>query len=424
MGSFAKAERLLARLQALGQVGALPGGGVCRLALTKEDGAGRDLVCSWMRAAGLNVVVDGIGNIFGTRAGTQPGPSVMIGSHIDTVATGGIYDGNLGVLAGLEVVEALNDARIATLSPITVAAFTNEEGARFAPDMLGSLVHVGGLDLGHALDTVSIDGARLGDELTAIGYAGTAPLGAIKAAAYLEYHIEQGPVLEAEAIDIGVVEGVQGISWTEVTLSGRSSHAGATPMRLRQDAGLAAARISAGVAEIVRALGGDMVGTVGSMKLSPGLVNVIAEKAVMTIDLRHPDEATLKVAEAKLADLIASVAAAEKVTAATRVLARFEPVGFDHALVGRVEASAKALGLSTRRLHSGAGHDAQMLARTCPAAMVFVPSVDGLSHNVRELTQPRDIANGLDVLATLALDLAGRANTAMAGQPHTNIKES
>ncbi|MDR3494483.1 MAG: Zn-dependent hydrolase [Ancalomicrobiaceae bacterium] len=420
MGSFAKAERLLARLQALGEVGALPGGGVCRLALSQADGAGRDLVCGWMRAAGLDVIVDGIGNIFGTRPGTQPGPSVMIGSHIDTVATGGIYDGNLGVLAGLEVVEALDDAGIATLKPITVAAFTNEEGARFAPDMLGSLVHVGGLDLGTALDIVSIDGARLGDELAAISYAGTAPLGAIRAAAYLEYHIEQGPVLEAEGTDIGVVEGVQGISWTEVTLSGRSSHAGATPMRLRHDAGLAAARIAAGVGEIVRGIGGDMVGTVGSLKLSPGLVNVIAEKAVLTVDLRHPDEATLRQAEAKLAALIATVAAAETVTASTRTLARFEPVAFDKALVGSVEATARALGLSTRRLYSGAGHDAQMLARTCPAAMIFVPSVDGLSHNVRELTQPGDIANGLDVLATLALDLAGRANAAVVGISRAN----
>jgi N-carbamoyl-L-amino-acid hydrolase len=404
-------DRLVSRLKALGDIGALPGGGVSRLALTAADGQGRDLVVSWMRAAGLEVRIDPVGNIFGTRAGTVSGPSVMIGSHIDTVATGGLYDGNLGVLAGLEVIEALNDGQIATQKPVTVAAFTNEEGARFQPDMLGSLVHVGGLPLNEALDTVSIDGARLGDELKAIGYAGTAPLGGIKAAAYLEYHIEQGPVLEADGIEIGVVEGVQGISWTEITLSGRSSHAGATPMRLRHDAGLAAARIAAGVADIARAIGGDMVGTVGSLRLTPDLVNVVAARALMTVDLRHPDEATLQLAERQLRALIDKVVAEEKVTVSTRPLARFEPVAFDKALVSRVEATAKAAGLSTRRMFSGAGHDAQMLARTCPAAMIFVPSQNGLSHNVAEFTAPSDIANGLTVLGRLALELAGHANS-------------
>ncbi len=402
--------RLIGRIEALGRVGALPGGGVSRLALTRADGEGRALVVSWMHELGLQVVVDAVGNVFATRPGTVPGPSVMIGSHIDTVATGGLYDGNLGVLSGLEVIAALNDAGIATQRPVTVAFFTNEEGARFQPDMLGSLVHAGGLDLATALDTVSIDGKRLGDELAAIGWAGDAAPGTVEAAAYLEYHIEQGPVLEAEGLDIGVVEGVQGISWTEITLSGRASHAGCTPMRLRRDAGLAAARIAAGVDEIARAIGGDMVGTVGSLKLTPDLVNVIAEKAVMTVDLRHPQEATLVEAEARLAALIARVAEEEKVEVSTRRLARFEPVAFDADLVGRVEATAKGLGFGHRRMPSGAGHDAQMLARTCPAAMVFVPSEGGLSHNVREFTAPAAIEKGLKVLATLTLELAGRAN--------------
>ncbi|TBW40041.1 Zn-dependent hydrolase [Siculibacillus lacustris] len=399
--------RLSARLAALGRVGALDGGGVSRLALTAADGAGRALVVEWMRAAELEVVVDPIGNIFATRPGIEPGPSVMIGSHIDTVATGGLYDGNLGVLAGLEVLAALDDGAIATRRPVTVAVFTNEEGARFQPDMLGSLVHVGGLDLAAALEVRSIDGTRLGDDLERIGFAGTAPLGGVTAAAYLELHIEQGPVLEAEGVEIGVVEGVQGISWTEVTLGGRSSHAGCTPMRLRHDAGLAAARIAAGVGEIARAIGGDMVGTVGSLRLKPDLVNVIAQTAVMTVDLRHPDEATLVEAEGRLAGLVARVAAEERVDAATRSLARFAPVAFDPALVARVEATAARLGHSHRRMPSGAGHDAQMLARVCPAAMIFVPSVDGLSHNVREHTDPADLARGLGVLATLALELAG-----------------
>jgi len=401
-------DRLVARLEALGRVGALDGGGVCRLALTKADGQGRDLVVGWMRELGLEVVVDRIGNLFGTRAGSRPGPSVMIGSHIDTVATGGLYDGNLGVLAGLEVIAALNDAGIVTEHPVTVAAFTNEEGARFQPDMLGSLVHVGGLPLEAALATKAVDGAVLGDELAAIGYAGEAPIGGIAAAAYFEYHIEQGPVLEAEAIEIGVVEGVQGISWTELTLTGRSSHAGTTPMRLRRDAGLAAARIAAEVAALAREIGGDLVATVGSVKLTPNLVNVVAARAVITVDLRHPDEATLQAVEARFAEIVDRVAAEEKVEVARRTLARFEPVAFDPALVDRVEAVAKRQGRSTRRMFSGAGHDAQMLARVCPAAMIFVPSVGGLSHNVREFTAPADLGNGLSVLAELVLERAGR----------------
>lgn len=402
--------RLLSRIADLGRVGALPGGGVCRLALTPADGEGRDLVTGWMRDLDLEVVVDRIGNIFATRPGTRPGPSVMIGSHIDTVATGGLYDGNLGVLAGLEVVAALNDAGITTEKPITVAAFTNEEGARFAPDMLGSLVHVGGLDLETARAIRSIDGTVLGEDLAAIGYAGPAAIGTVEAAAYLEYHIEQGPVLEAEGIEIGVVEGVQGISWTELTIDGRSSHAGTTPMRLRRDAGLAANRIAAGIGAIAREIGGDMVGTVGSLKLTPGLVNVVAARAVMTVDLRHPDETVLRRAEALFADLIERIAAEESVVISRRPLARFEPVAFDAALVDRVEATARRLGRTTRRLFSGAGHDAQMLARVCPAAMIFVPSVDGLSHNVREFTTDADIAAGLAVLAELTLELAGRVD--------------
>ncbi|NLH79924.1 MAG: Zn-dependent hydrolase [Phyllobacteriaceae bacterium] len=403
-------DRLVARLEALGRVGALEGGGVCRLALTKADGEGRDLVVGWMKELGLDVVVDGIGNLFGTRAGSRPGPSVMIGSHIDTVATGGLYDGNLGVLAGLEVIAALNDAGIVTEHPVTVAAFTNEEGARFQPDMLGSLVHVGGLPLEEALATKAVDGAVLADELAAIGYAGEASIGGIEAAAYFEYHIEQGPVLEAEAIEIGVVEGVQGISWTELTLTGRSSHAGTTPMRLRRDAGLAAARIAAEVAGLAREIGGDVVATVGSVKLTPNLVNVVAARAVMTVDLRHPDEGILRVVEARFAEIVDRVAAEEKVEVARRTLARFEPVAFAPALVDRVEAVAKRQGRSTRRMFSGAGHDAQMLARVAPAAMIFVPSVGGLSHNVREFTAHADLGNGLSVLAELVLERAGHAN--------------
>ncbi|NML77038.1 Zn-dependent hydrolase [Rhizobium sp. S-51] len=397
--------RLTSRVERLGKIGALEGGGVCRLALTPSEKLGRAHLVAEMTALGLDVAIDPIGNIFGTRKGRSEGPAVMLGSHIDTVATGGLYDGALGVLAGLEVIATLNDGNIETDLPVVVAAFTNEEGARFAPDMLGSLVFVGGLPLAEALDIISIDGKRLGDELQAIGYAGT-DQGPEEVAAYFELHIEQGPVLEDEAIAVGTVLGVQGISWTELTIRGRSAHAGTTPIRLRRDAGLAAARIAAGVGAFVRAMGEDQVGTVGAITLTPNLVNVVAEKAVMTIDLRNPDESLLQAAEAKLAALIEQVAGEETVTIERRTLARFQPVDFAPTLIEQVDGTAKALCLSTRRLFSGAGHDAQMLARIAPAAMIFVPSVNGISHNITEYTAPADLANGANVLLQVTLKQA------------------
>lgn len=399
------AGRLVRRLEALGALGALEGGGVCRLALTPSEKLGRDHLVAEMEALGLDVAVDPVGNIFGTRKGRRSGPAVMLGSHIDTVATGGLYDGALGVLAGLEVVATLDDAGLETELPVVVAAFTNEEGARFAPDMLGSLVFAGGLPLADALDTISIDGKRLGDELEAIGYAGK-DSGPQRIAAYFELHIEQGPVLEDEGTAIGTVMGVQGISWTELTIRGRSSHAGTTPIRLRRDAGLAAARIAAGVGDMVRAMGGDQVGTVGAITLTPNLVNVVAEKAVLTVDLRNPDEALLKEAEARFSQLVDDIAGREGVIIERRSLARFEPVDFAAELIEQVDGTGKALGLSTRRLFSGAGHDAQMIARIAPAAMIFVPSVNGISHNVTEYTRPADLANGANVLLQVALKQA------------------
>lgn len=399
-------DRLNDYIQSLGAIGALEGGGVCRLALSPSEKLGRDWLVAAMQDLGLQVEVDAIGNIFGTRAGQDPELGhVMLGSHIDTVATGGLYDGALGVLAGLEVVASLNDAGVQTLHPVTVAAFTDEEGARFAPDMLGSLVFVGGLDLQEALDISAIDGARLGDELAAIGYAGMGR-GPQKIAAYLELHIEQGPILEDEALQIGVVEGVQGISWQEITFEGASAHAGTTPLRLRRDAGLAAARIATGVRDMVKAMGGDQLGTIGAITLSPNLVNVVAQTAKLTVDLRNPDNAALLQAEAGLACLTSEACTEAHVESRSRSLARFDPVAFDPRLVDAVEAAARALGYSHRRMFSGAGHDAQMLARIAPAAMIFVPSANGVSHNVTEYTAPEDLARGATVLATLALDLA------------------
>lgn len=400
-------DRLASRIARLAQVGAISGGGVSRLALTDADKDGRDLVAGWMRELGLAVTVDGIGNVVGVRKGREEGPPVMTGSHIDTVRTGGRYDGNLGVLAGLEVMATLDDAGLVTRRPLAVAFFTNEEGSRFQPDMMGSLVYVGQLPLERALATVGIDGSTVGDNLTRIGYAGPAPVGGVRRVhAYVELHVEQGPVLEAEGFTIGAVEGVQGISWTEFTLTGQSNHAGTTPMRLRHDAGLVAAEIATFARRIAKELGGHQVATVGALTLSPNLVNVVANRAVMTVDLRNTDEALLQEAERRLFSFAGEAAASEGVGLARRPLARFEPVAFAPDLVARVETIARDLGHPVRRLPSGAGHDAQILASVCPACMIFVPSARGISHNVEEFTSPADIAAGANVLLRLLRELA------------------
>jgi N-carbamoyl-L-amino-acid hydrolase len=399
-------KRLSARLDALAAIGRIPGGGVCRLALSEEDRAGREQVVRWMNELGLAVSIDAIGNVVGLRAGSETGPPVMTGSHIDTVRTGGRYDGNLGVLAGLEVIQTLKDAGIVTRRPLAVAFFTNEEGARFNPDMMGSLVYVGGLPLDAALATVGIDGQSVGDCLRKVGYDGTAPCGKPQVHAYVELHVEQGPVLDLEGVTIGAVEGVQGISWTEFTVTGVSNHAGTTPMRLRHDAGYVACAIANRAREIARELGGDQVATVGAITLSPNLVNVIANRAVFTVDLRNTDEALLQEAERRLQVFATEIAAAEGVTLAQRTLARFAPVAFDPAVVNLVEETARGLGHPVRRMPSGAGHDAQMLARVCPAGMVFVPSIGGISHNVQEFTEATDIEAGANVLLQTLLKLA------------------
>ncbi|MDX9860090.1 MAG: Zn-dependent hydrolase [Rhodospirillales bacterium] len=403
------AARLMDRLTALGRVGALPGGGVCRLALTEADRQGRELVVGWMKDLGLAVTVDRIGNVTGLRPGTEDGPPVMIGSHIDTVATGGLYDGALGVLAGLEVVNALNDAAIRTRRPLAVAFFTDEEGARFHPDMMGSAVLSGRLDLAKALATVGIDGAVLGDELARIGYAGDAPVGAIAAHCYLELHIEQGPVLDAEGVAIGAVTGVQGIYWTEYRFTGQTNHAGTTPMSARHDAGHVAARLAVEARRVALDVGGAQVATVGRLGVTPGLTNVVPGTALLTTDLRNTDGDALDAADARLRAFAAEAAAAEGVELDIRTLARFAPVAFDPTLVGLVEDTARGLGHSVKRMPSGAGHDAQMFAPHCPTAMIFVPNRDGVSHNVTEHAEPAHIATGAEVLLRVALEKAGIA---------------
>ncbi len=402
--------RLWQRLEALGEIGAVlgPNGerGCARLALTDVDRDGRDLVVSWMRDLGMDVSIDAIGNVVATREGSDPGAApVMVGSHIDTVRTGGRFDGNLGVLAGLEIVETLAQHGVTTTRPIQVAFFTDEEGSRFAPDMLGSLVYVGGFALEEALDVKAADdGARLGDELARIGYSGPTPVPAASFPhAYAELHIEQGPVLEDEELTIGVVTGVQGISWTEVTVTGQSAHAGTTPMALRHDALAVAARVIHEIRLLAGYFGAPQVATVGRLDVVPNLVNVVPSSVVFSIDLRNTDEAVLQQAEAEAFAACNACAGDEGCEISMRTLARFEPVEFDEGMIDLVEATAQRLGHSTRRMPSGAGHDAQMLARVCPTSMVFVPSVNGLSHNIAEFTKPEDVEAGANVLLQVVL---------------------
>ena len=400
-------DRLLRRLLELGEIGAIEGTtGCARLALTDEDKAGRDLVRSWMDELGLDVTTDGIGNVVATMPGFDPTLApVMTGSHIDTVGTGGRYDGNLGVLAGLEVIETILTSGRSLQRPLAVGWFTDEEGARFPPDMLGSLVYVGGMPVEEALEITDRDGLRVGDELDRIGYRGAAPIPGPVPHAFVELHIEQGPVLEDDDITIGVVEGVQGISWTEVTLTGQSCHAGTTPMRLRDDPGCVAADITTFVRRLAVEFGGAQVATVGSITLTPNLVNVVPSEAVITVDLRNTDEDMLQRAETRFRGHAAQVAESEGVGVETRTLARFEPVSFDSRVIDMVEQCASERGLSSMRMPSGAGHDAQMFARICPTAMIFTKSVNGISHNVSEFTEPDDLEAGANVLLDVLLQL-------------------
>jgi N-carbamoyl-L-amino-acid hydrolase len=329
----------------------------------------------------------------------------MTGSHIDTVATGGAYDGCYGVLAGLEAIRTLNEAGHRTRRPLVLAIFTNEEGVRFQPDMMGSLVFAGDLPLEDALSARAEDGALLGEELKRIGYAGE-DCSELRPRAYVELHIEQGPILHEEGGTLGAVQDLQGISWHELIITGTSNHAGTTPMRLRRDAGYCAARISVFVRELARRMGGSQVGTVGVTRLVPNLVNVIAREARITVDLRNTDDGLLNEAEEELRRFVELMMREEGVTIEMRQLARTPPVRFDEGVLGAILKVAGTLGHDIRRMTSGAGHDAQMLARICPAAMIFVPSVGGISHNPREHTEPEHLALGANVLLHTLVELA------------------
>ena len=397
--------RLLARLEALRIVGDTGDGGSRRLALTDTDKAGRDLFVSWLKGAGLDVHIDRIGNIVGVLKGETDEPAILMGSHIDTVGSGGKYDGALGALGALEVIETLRDAGVKPRRSMAVIAFTNEEGARFQPDILGSCVWTGDTSLEEAYAIADTEGLKVGDELRRIGYLGAAEPGFLKAKAYLELHIEQGPILDAEGGGIGAVTGVQAIWWSELTLTGEPNHAGTTPMNYRRNAALAAARIILFVDQLTREIERTVANT-GRIVTEPGNVNVVPGRVVMTLDLRNPDDARLAEVERRLVQFLRELERETSIGIAQRELARFPAQPFDPAMITAVEDAARALGHKVRRMHSGAGHDAQMMATVVPTAMIFVPSVKGLSHNPAEFTRDEDCIAGANVLLAAALKLA------------------
>lgn len=403
--------RLLERLRTLGEIGRDCDGRLIRLAASDTEKLGRDQFVSWIRAAGLDLAVDRIGNIFGiwNPDGLADAKPLMLGSHIDTVINAGIYDGCYGVLSGLEVIETLKTSGFEPDRPIVVAAFTNEEGVRYAPDMMGSLVYAGGLDTEAALATVGTDGTLLGDELRRIGYDGEYEPGFLHPSAYLELHIEQGPVLERENVQIGAVENLQGISWQKVTIDGDANHAGTTPISMRRDAGLAAARVISFLRDRAERSNTPTVATVGCLSFEPNAINVIPSRAVFTVDLRDPDEQRLCEEEDALAEYLKGIAASDGVSVSVDRLARFQPVHFDEAIVRMIEKAAGDRGHTVRRMTSGAGHDAQMMARIAPAAMIFVPSIDGVSHNPKEFTPDADLVAGANMLLDVVRMIAGGA---------------
>ena len=406
-------QRLWQSLMDLALIGATPKGGVKRLTLTDLDRQGRDRFVQWAKEAGMTTRVDAIGNIFARRKGADDSlPPVMTGSHLDTQPSGGKFDGAFGVMAGLEVVRRLNDLGIRTRAPIEVAAWTNEEGSRFVPTMMGSGVFAGVYALGEVLAQKDVDGVTVGEALKSIAYGGDAK--AIKVGAYFEAHIEQGPVLENTKTTIGAVQGALGQRWFDVEIAGQDSHAGPTPMELRRDALLAASRLVIEVNRVARTYPDNARATVGHLRVFPNSRNVVPGAVSMTLDVRNAKNETLLAMVEDLRKSAKSIEAECRVSIDVKEVLYFAPSHFDATLVESVRASAKALGLSCRDIVSGAAHDAVYLNRVAPTAMIFVPCEGGLSHNELENARPDEIAAGCSVLLNAMLATAGIAEQAKA----------
>lgn len=400
-------DRLWDSLMQMAAIGALPGGGCCRLALTDADGAGRDLFVAWCEDAGCTVTVDNMGNIFARRPGRRDDlPPIATGSHLDTQPHGGKFDGVYGVLAGLEVVRTLNDNSIETDLPVEIVVWTNEEGSRFAPAMISSGVFAGIFDIEHAWSREDAEGKTLGAELQRIGYAGDEPCGQHPLGALFEVHIEQGPILEREGQTIGVVVGGQGQRWFDVRVAGQDAHSGSTPMDGRRDALAATAPMIAAVEALALANPPYAVATVGSLAVAPNSRNTIPGQIDFTIDLRHPDDDVLEAMGKTLRHDLTAIADDRHVGVTINEIWHNPPVVFDAACVDAVRRATVDLGLGHRDMVSGAGHDACMVARKVPTSMIFVPCAGGLSHNEAESATPRDLAAGCDVLLQAMMTMA------------------
>jgi N-carbamoyl-L-amino-acid hydrolase len=401
-------ERLWASLMELAQIGATEKGGVCRLAASDLDAAARRLFIRWCEEARCTVTIDRIGNIFARRPGRNPGlPPIMVGSHLDTQPTGGRFDGAYGVMAGLEVVRTLNDLGYETEAPVEIVAWTNEEGSRFSPAMVGSGAFAGVFDLDYGLERPdNMTGISLGAELERIGFAGAEPVGGRPVAAYFEAHIEQGPILEAAGLPVGIVTGAQGQRWYEITVTGQEAHAGPTPMPRRRDALVGAARMIDAVNRIGHAHAPHACATVGFVQVSPNSRNTIPGRVFFTVDFRHPEDGVLTAMDRELREACAAAAASQTLEAAVAEFWHFPPTPFDPRLVGAVRQAAEAQGYGHRDIISGAGHDAVYMARVAPTAMIFVPCVGGISHNEIEDAKPEDLTAGGNVLLNALLESA------------------
>ena len=406
-------ERLWASLMELANIGATPKGGVCRLTLTNLDKQGRDLVIGWAREAGMSVTIDKIGNAFMRRAGRNNDlPPIMTGSHIDTQPTGGKFDGNYGVLAGLEVVRTLNDHGIQTEAPIEVAFWTNEEGSRFVPVMMGSGVFAKAFTLEHAYAATDTEGKSVKDELARIGYIGEQEPGEHPIAAYFETHIEQGPVLEDNDTTIGVVQSVLGIRWFDCTVSGMEAHAGPTPMALRKDALQVATRLMQDVVSSAHRHPPHGRGTVGMVQVFPNSRNVIPGRVKFSIDLRNATDALVDEMAGEVKACAARLSEETGLGIQIELVSSYPAQAFHPDCINAVARAADKLGYSNMPAVSGAGHDAVYMARLAPSGMIFSPCKDGTSHNEIEDAQPEHIAAGCNVLLHAMLERAGVAHSA------------
>lgn len=405
-------ERLWQSLMDLARIGSTEKGGSCRLALSDLDSQGRDLVVGWMKDAGLQITVDQIGNIFGRRPGRNAALApVATGSHIDTQPTGGKFDGCFGVMAGLEVMRSLNDRGIRTEAPVELIIWTNEEGARFAPAMMGSGVYCGAVDFEQAMNATDKNGKSVREELRRSGYAGTAKIRAHTPGCYLEAHIEQGPILEEEGMVIGAVTGSLALRWYDVAVTGSETHAGPTPMPLRRDALYAATHLMQEVVHIARAFAPEGRGTVGIVDVQPGSPNVVPGRVHFTVDLRHESAAALQQMDERLRRACARLPDTVGYPVQVSLEQRwdFPPTPFAPELVALVQRQAEAYGYSQRPIVTGAGHDAVYMATITPTAMVFIPCRDGISHNEAEYASPEHVTAGANVLFGAMLEQAGEA---------------